>query len=235
MAPRTTYANLVDGFQPFSLWDQSLADMGSLGIIPCTATGTNAIVLSPIGTVFSPNIGTPNALQLFSFVATATTTAAVTMQVGATGALKLYHVDGATQAGSGDIQNGWAYIVWYNSALNGGSGGFQAANSGTTSAATFQYITAGATVTVASTDSLIIINKSVGSPTTVNLPAASSKVGRVKIVDFKGDANTNNITVNRSGSDTFNGGATSWTIAAAGASVVFDPIVNSGTSIGYAV
>jgi hypothetical protein len=35
MAPRTVYANLQDGLQPFSLWDQSLADMGNLGVIPC--------------------------------------------------------------------------------------------------------------------------------------------------------------------------------------------------------
>jgi hypothetical protein len=235
MAPRTTYANLGDGFQPFSLWDQSLADMGSLGIIPCTAAGTNAIVLTPTGTVFSPNVTTPNALQVFSFLAAASSTASVTLQVGSTAALKLYRADGITQIGSGEIQSGWYYTAAYNSALNSGAGGFQLAGSSAGSSGTVQYITAGATVTVAATDGLIIINKTVGSATTVNLPAALAKLGKVKVVDFKGDSDVNPITVNRAGSDTFNGGATSWTISAPGASVVFDPVVNSGVSVGYAV
>lgn len=235
MAPRTTYANLGDGFQPFSLWDQSLADMGSLGTIPCTAAGANAIVLTPLGTVLSPNVTTPNALQVFSFLAAASSTAAVTVQIGSTAALKLYRGDGVTQIGSGELQSGWYYTIAYNAALNSSAGGFQIAGSSGASSGTFQYITAGATVTVAAADSLIIINKTVGSATTVNLPAALSKLGKVKVVDFKGDSDVNPITVNRSGSDTFNGGATSWTISGPGASAVFDPIVNSGVSIGYAV
>lgn len=234
MAPRTVYASLSDGLNPLSLWDQSLADMGSLGVIPCTAAGTNAITLTPIAAVFAPNVTTPVALQSFSFLAAATSTGPVTVQVGATGALKLYKADGLTQVGSSDLQSGYLYEISYNAALNSSAGGFQISGSAG-SAGTTQYITAGATITVAATDSLIIINKSVGSATTVNMPAALSKLGKVKIVDFKGDSDVNPITVNRNGSDTFNGGATSWTINAPGASVVFDPIVNGGASIGYAV
>lgn len=98
-----------------------------------------------------------------------------------------------------------------------------------------QYITSGSTVTVGTTDNLIVINKSVGSATTINLPLAQSKVGSVKIVDYKGDASTNNITVNCIGTDTFNGGNTSWVIAADGASLVFNPIISNGLGIGYAV
>jgi hypothetical protein len=235
MAPRTVYANLGDGFQPFTLWDQSLADMGALGVIPCTAAGTNAIVLSPVGTVFSPSVTTPNALQVFSFLATASSTAPVTLQVGSSGALKLYRADGVTQIGAAEIQSGWLYTASYNAALNSSAGGFQISGSASVGASTSQYITAGTTVTVSATDGLIVINKASGSPTTVNLPAALTKVGKVKIVDFKGDSDVNNITVNRSGSDVFNGGLTSWVIAAPGASTVFDPVVNGGSGIGYAV
>lgn len=127
MAPRTVYANLVDGLQPLNLWDQSLADMGSLGVIPCTASGTNAITLTPIPTLFPPNINSPpNANQCFSFVATATSSGAVTISIaGATSFLKLYRMDAATQAASGDIVNKVTYVVSFNQALNSNAGGFQ--------------------------------------------------------------------------------------------------------------
>lgn len=127
MTLRTTYANLADGLQNLSLWDASLSDMGSLGVIPCTASGTNTIVLTPVAAVYAPNINNPpNANQLFSFVAANTSTSAVTVTIsGVTSALKLYQMDGATQAGSGDIKSGVLYAVSYNSALNSGGGGFQ--------------------------------------------------------------------------------------------------------------
>ena len=125
MAPRTVYANLTDGLQPFSLWDQSLADMGNLGMIPCTAAGTNAIVLTPITAAYAPTITTPQQLQNFTFVAAATSTGSITVQIGTTAALKLYKEDGATQAASGDIVSGVLYGIVYNSALNGAAGGFQ--------------------------------------------------------------------------------------------------------------
>jgi hypothetical protein len=96
---------------------------------------------------------------------------------------------------------------------------------------TYQVITTGDCV-VQPNDGLIIINKTVGAATVVTLPAAATKVGKVKIVDFKGDAATNNITVAPNGAETFNGGATSWVISGDGASVVFDPIP---TGLGYAV
>lgn len=125
MAPRTIYANLADGLQPFNLWDQSLADVGSLGIIPCTAAGANAIILTPIAGVFPPNITLPQALQAFSFVASANSTGPVTIQIGTTTALKLYRMDGATQATTGDLNATVAYVVNYNAALNSAAGGFQ--------------------------------------------------------------------------------------------------------------
>lgn len=95
---------------------------------------------------------------------------------------------------------------------------------------TIQIITDG-DCTVQPNDGLIIINKGTGAATAVTLPAASSKVGKVKIVDFKGDASTNNITVNPNGSETFNGGATSWVIDGDGGSAVFDPIPGTGYAV----
>ena len=117
MAPRTIYANLGDGYQPFSLWDQSLADMGSLGVTPCTATGTNAIVLTPIAGAFAPNVTTPQTLQLFSFVATATSTNSVTVQIGGISPRNLLRIDGSTQAAANDILINVSYLIGWNGSV----------------------------------------------------------------------------------------------------------------------
>lgn len=94
---------------------------------------------------------------------------------------------------------------------------------------TYQVVETG-DVIVRPNDGLIAINKAVGAATTVTLPLASVKVGPVKIVDFKGDAGTNNITINVQGSDKFSGNLTSWAIDADTGSIVLHPIPS-----GYAV
>lgn len=94
---------------------------------------------------------------------------------------------------------------------------------------TQQIITTG-DCTVAAADGLIIINKTVGAATTVTLGAASAKIGPVKISDFKGDAGTNNITINAAGSDKFSGNLSSWVIGADTGSIVLHP-----TTGGWAV
>jgi hypothetical protein len=228
MAPRTVYANLGDGFQPFTLWDQSLADMGALGVIPCSAAGTNAITLSPLGSVFSPTITAPNALQLFSFVAAATSTAAVTIQVGSSGLLK-YYVDGITQGGAGSVQSGLLYFILYNAALNSNAGGFQSFAPGSV-AAVDQNITAAGPATIANNSSVVRVNQTVGAPITLNLPAASSKSCPVLIADWKGDAGTNNITITPNGAEKIQG-LSNWTIAGDNGSVFLRPIAG----VGYAL
>jgi hypothetical protein len=97
--------------------------------------------------------------------------------------------------------------------------------------ATTEILTAGASYTVGINDKLIVVNKASGSATAITLPLSSLKVSPVRIVDFKGDANTNNITVSLSGSDTFNGGLTSWKITGAGGSILLSPV----SGLGYAV
>ncbi len=59
-------------------------------------------------------------------------------------------------------------------------------------------ITAAGTVTIDSTYAdidIVVINKTVGAATTVNLPLSASRTRPIRIVDGKGDANTNNITI----------------------------------------
>lgn len=61
---------------------------------------------------------------------------------------------------------------------------------------TEREVTAAGAVTVDADDAdVILINKTVGAPTTVNLPLSASRTKPVEIVDAKGDANTNNITI----------------------------------------
>lgn len=117
MAPRTTYANLADGLQNLSLFDQSFADTANLGVMPCTAAGTNAIVLTPNAALFPPTITTPQSLQLFSFVAAATSTGSVTVQVGTITPRNLVRMDGVTQAAANDIISGVTYLIGWNGSV----------------------------------------------------------------------------------------------------------------------
>lgn len=232
MAPRTTYANLADGLQPFSLFDQSFADVAALAIIPCTAAGANTIVLTPVPTAFSPFPTYANYHQ-FSFVAAVTSTGPVTInvtgQTGSLGALPLYRSD-LSQATAGDLVANVLYVIAYNTALNSGSGGFQI--TGPNSKGVTRIIVAAGDVTVGVADTLIILNKTVSQITNVNLPASATKIGAVKIVDWKGDSGMFPITVIPNGVETFNDAQTTWPINGAGASVIFTPIP---TGLGYAV
>lgn len=94
-----------------------------------------------------------------------------------------------------------------------------------------QVITSGGTQNIAANATLVIVDQTVGAAITLNLPPAATKIGAVKIVDWKGDAGTNNITVVPDGSETFNGGATSWVIGADGGSAVFHPYSTEGYAV----
>jgi hypothetical protein len=101
-----------------------------------------------------------------------------------------------------------------------------------TGSQTVQIVTAAGDVTVQPNDGLIILNKTVGAATNVNLPAAALKVGDVKIVDWKNDSDVNNITLVPNGAEKING-LTGWKLAGQGASIILKPV--SGTVSGYAV
>lgn len=71
-----------------------------------------------------------------------------------------------------------------------------------------RVVTASGTVTVSQTEVGVAINKTVGAATTVQLPAAALRNGVAVIVkDMKKDANTNNITVLPTASETIDGNA----------------------------
>lgn len=80
-------------------------------------------------------------------------------------------------------------------------------------------VTSGSSVTMTAFDREVIVKKTVGSATTVTLPPSPSAGQSAIVSDGKGDAATNNITV-QPAAGTINGGS-SWVIAANFASVTF--------------
>lgn len=102
-----------------------------------------------------------------------------------------------------------------------------------TNSSAVRVVTEAGDITVANETQLLIMNRTVDeSPSNINLPASASKIGEIKIVDWKGNASGFPHTVNPNGAETFNGAAATWTIGGDGASSVFDPIP---TGLGYAV
>src|SRR5882672_291640 len=75
---------------------------------------------------------------------------------------------------------------------------------------TLQEITSGTTAIIDQTARVVRVNKLVGGAITLTVPDSSLKTCDVLISDWKGDAGTNNITVNLSGVDKFPGNLTSW-------------------------
>jgi len=103
-----------------AIWTIDNITAGQLTGTSYTASGTNAIALTPTN-----NTPTPIAYANYNtyvFAAPATSTGPVTIQVGSLGYLNAY-INGV-QATTGQIQSGEVVIAVYNSALNSGAGGF---------------------------------------------------------------------------------------------------------------
>src|SRR5215472_4294070 len=122
MSYPTVFANLAGGVQPASLLDTMFNICGQQGNIPCTASGTNAITLTPDTNFFLPtayaNYG------MFSFSSAGSSTGPVTLQVGGLGFLRVFTL-GSFQANANDIIGGETYIVVFNQSYDSGAGGWQ--------------------------------------------------------------------------------------------------------------
>lgn len=91
---------------------------------------------------------------------------------------------------------------------------------------TQRVVTAAGAVTVDVDDAdIVVIKKTVGAATTVNLPSAAGTTKPVRIADGKYDAATNNITITPAGSETIMGGA-SYVIDSNGASILLTPLAD---------
>jgi hypothetical protein len=108
--------------EPMSSLDTMFNQVGAMISIPCTASGTNAISLTP--NVNCPALTSYNELGGYRAVAVNTSSGPVTLQYNGLGFLPVYHADGVTQAATADIQIGVQYIFTFHQALNGGLGGF---------------------------------------------------------------------------------------------------------------
>lgn len=128
----TIFANLPGSpnTNPAALLDAMFNIVGAQGAIPCVATGTNAITVTPITNYYLP--AAYANFQIVSFVAVANASGAVTIRLGALAFVKLFMPSGI-QANSGDINLNGFYIAAFNGALDSGNGGFQVFNASTPS------------------------------------------------------------------------------------------------------
>ena len=112
------------GLQLLNAWRNFIVGMNR--VIPCSASGTNVITLTPNDS--APLLEKYLDHEVFAFVAANNSTGSVTMTVaprsGALSTLKAYITDGAAQAGAGDVDADKLYLAIYNSALDSGAGGF---------------------------------------------------------------------------------------------------------------
>ena len=132
MTYHTVFGNLPAGNNAASLFDTMFNIAGQQGNIPTTASGTNALTLTPATNYYVPAAYTNG--QLASFKAVATSSGSMTLQIGGLALLKLFTAAGV-QAASGDVVNGNHYEVQYWSDLDSSAGGFIILNATTTSIA----------------------------------------------------------------------------------------------------
>lgn len=99
--------------------------VGMNRLIPCNASGTNVITLTPLDA--SPLLEQYNDFDVFTFVAANTSSGSVTATVvpkkGALATVKVYKTNGAAQAGSGDVVANSVYLAIYADHLDSGAGG----------------------------------------------------------------------------------------------------------------
>lgn len=90
-----------------------------------------------------------------------------------------------------------------------------------------RIVTAAGAVSMIAADDIILVNKTVGEATTVNLLTAAGRTRSITIKDLKGDAATNAITIDPAGVETIDGLST-WVISFNGGAVTLYPL-GSGT------
>src|SRR5262245_52866808 len=131
MALPVTFNTLAAPSQPLSLFDTQFAAVAALGAIPCTATGTNTIALTPFAN--TPTIASyPDLQPSFVFVAQNTTTAGATINVSGVGARNAYKWNGLQAIGAGDIVVNGIYRARTLLVINGGEGWYGVAYVGDT-------------------------------------------------------------------------------------------------------
>ncbi|TAK50229.1 MAG: hypothetical protein EPO23_03215 [Xanthobacteraceae bacterium] len=88
-----------------------------------------------------------------------------------------------------------------------------------------RIVTAAGAVAINDVDDIVVISKTVGAATTVNLPASAARPRPIRIVDGKYDAATHAITIVPNGAETIMGGA-SFVVDSNGASIILTPLAD---------
>lgn len=143
--------------------DSDFNAVAALGIVPCTATGTNTLALTP--TANTPTIAAYANYLIFGFVAPNTNTGAVTANVSGVAALNVYKdtPTGPAALTGNEIEAGNYILLIYDAALNSGAGGFHLNNPAASALGTVTSLVAGmglagGTITTTGTISLGNIN-----------------------------------------------------------------------------
>lgn len=232
------FATYSAGNFPAQDWMDDWNFVANLGNIYCTASGTaNAIALTPA--LNSPNVtGYQNGTK-YTFIAANTNTGPVTAQIGNLAALAVFNISGGQVSAASTIVGSEYYELIYISSLNSGAGGFIlltfSASGGGGLGIGYTMVTASGNYTVQSTDVIILMNKTVGAATSIIAPTSASRSQPIIVKDYKGDANTNNITFVPNGVETVDGFSPS-TAASNGTALVdinngakwFYPLVSGG-------
>jgi len=106
-----------------STLDQQFGAVANMGIIYCTASGSNAVILTPITNTLTPSAYLDGA-PIFAWKQAQTSTGAVTINAASLGALNAYKNNGQTAVGSSDLVAGMYYTAAPIASLNSGAGGF---------------------------------------------------------------------------------------------------------------
>jgi hypothetical protein len=118
MALPITFATLPGGPQPLQDFDTQFAAVAALGSIPCVAAGVNTLALTPF--INTPTVSAYTDLApSFIFVAPATSTGDVTINVNGLGVKNALKANGFLFVGAGDLIAGAVYRAAYYSGLPG--------------------------------------------------------------------------------------------------------------------
>jgi hypothetical protein len=104
------------------LFDQQFAAVAGTIEIPCTASGSNNISLTPLPNC--PTLPAYSELCAFKFRAAANSTGTVSAQFAGLPLIYVYLADGVTHASTASLIAGQLYMLYYSASLAAGAGGF---------------------------------------------------------------------------------------------------------------
>ncbi len=122
--------------------DTDFAEVGACATIPCAASGTNTIILAPIG---NTPVGPYAPYQRYGFIAAGTNTGAATANYNSQGALAIYKDTGSgpvALTGNEIVADNYCVVI-YDPALNTGAGGFHLTTAPSTNVGTVTSVLAG--------------------------------------------------------------------------------------------